>query len=865
MEKQKRHVLSDVTCTDVEKIKSFSRNAAFKKNRLEERLQEKATAGGEALLHFFIWLLFTGLYILIAVEAFQSEGRELFLFSDAVLKRLTMTGIQYGPNSTANVNFNQCSSEGVPFSWSQIQSFDAMWDFIKFHLLDVAYEHTDEPSCSGANFGRLNQVLIMGQLRQIRSRPATECNSLARLASIHSCYLPLGKKCTNQDKTAIKATPNIVSPAPNMQSSPLTYSEGNSSFLNKGMYGKVGPLYPNGGFIAYLGKNKEDSFQLLENLQSISWVNSSTRAVFFEIAFFNPNIDSIAMGTLLLEAPLGGGIIPSATVKVASTDTFWVPILEASIVACVLAWTIFEVQEAFLLGRQYLRVWQHVCPCISTEGGAECGKVIRCPTCKLRWTASKELQSSPSSFHEENQLREILHQRWCGQEPRESGILRNTTSRGMTSRGVASSSFNLDGAQPATEERFNLEMFWNKGMHILKIIGSFKQRKLYIVGTCLRPIVLEEDTWKCLICMTEFKNQFDLHKSRCSNAHAAERLNPGIVLTGLTCLPKRSFSPQIWKYCTVAEVCLWWTILIIRRCFATGPFWDWLPDLSPGTTLGGVQTYIHQHELIRVLFAVIIIVHFLGGIQHMQHFVEFRFVYVTMKLAFVPLVVIFVVKIVMLFVLALSFYLLAGASTWGFSTVLKACKSITMIISGAWYRDQTGGIALSSPEAVPVLWDDSMQALVPHNAVALVLAVAVILTMFTALGAISGVFAHSVYAALQQQRHLEGSPTDVEIFWWRQHIVSRILNSPIVVWLGRCFAAAVANPESLSQINTSEARTLPQGGKSTIFSRVNENPDDLRSRVQQLNLDQLAELHGQVIYYFNKRINETVSDLGVRQ
>nr|XP_033818727.1 polycystin-1 isoform X2 [Geotrypetes seraphini] len=73
-------------------------------------------------------------------------------------------------------------------------------------------------------------------------------------------------------------------------------------------------LYDSGGYVQLLGSSLEESRAILSYLQQKHWIDNMSRAVFVELAQYNPGVDLFAVVTLLLELPLAGRALPSVTI-----------------------------------------------------------------------------------------------------------------------------------------------------------------------------------------------------------------------------------------------------------------------------------------------------------------------------------------------------------------------------------------------------------------------------------------------------------------------------------------------------------------------------------------------------------------------
>lgn len=50
-----------------------------------------------------------------------------------------------------------------------------------------------------------------------------------------------------------------------------------------------------------LGRTREKSLELIDELKENNWIDELTRAVFFEFTVFNPNVNLFSSATLIVE------------------------------------------------------------------------------------------------------------------------------------------------------------------------------------------------------------------------------------------------------------------------------------------------------------------------------------------------------------------------------------------------------------------------------------------------------------------------------------------------------------------------------------------------------------------------------------
>ena len=81
--------------------------------------------------------------------------------------------------------------------------------------------------------------------------------------------------------------------------------------LNSYPYGGVYNTYTGDGYVFKLIGSAQDLISNLAQLQLLQWIDRQTRAVFIEILFYNPNVDSFAYITILFEILPSGNLVNS--------------------------------------------------------------------------------------------------------------------------------------------------------------------------------------------------------------------------------------------------------------------------------------------------------------------------------------------------------------------------------------------------------------------------------------------------------------------------------------------------------------------------------------------------------------------------
>ncbi|KAL5018772.1 hypothetical protein ScPMuIL_004494 [Solemya velum] len=73
--------------------------------------------------------------------------------------------------------------------------------------------------------------------------------------------------------------------------------------------------YNGGGYVQYLGVDFNSTLQKLVELQSHGWINSRSRAVFYEFSLYSASVDMVTSVTLLVEFPVTGAVFTSYDIQ----------------------------------------------------------------------------------------------------------------------------------------------------------------------------------------------------------------------------------------------------------------------------------------------------------------------------------------------------------------------------------------------------------------------------------------------------------------------------------------------------------------------------------------------------------------------
>jgi len=379
---------------------------------------------------------------------------------------------------------------------------------------------------------------------------------------------------------------------------------------------------------------------------------------------------------------------------------------------------------------------------------------------------------------------------------------------------------------------------------------GIKFRAEYQTATALVPYNLYRDQWKCKVCHGEFENEFERHKSRCLYARAASGpsfdSSGGSLTEGCSRLPIRVPSPQSWKYIELLQLLFVWAVISVKIILY---IWKRLCDynslLTSSDAFTQVEGLIGCQQLEQTLSAIVIILHLVLLSKHMQFFPGFRFLSWVLNYSFASILALMGFIVVMLVFFAFSFHLLSGSDLMSYSSLSTSVTTLLLVLFRQRATDDNmGGLPSSSIESVVLSW------------------LFFLLVVMTAVGSVVGIFTNAVRSALLALQRASGKPTPVGLYWWQVCQHARAQWKGWLKWTEkRCCCSWVRETSIWDEGDTlNDAKTLQQGR----IHPGNAGPkEEIETSLQKMNLDQLADIHSQVMYYFNKRLDETIQELGV--
>ena len=126
-------------------------------------------------------------------------------------------------------------------------------------------------------------------------------------------------------------------------------------------------FYAGGGYVANLGETSDSAAAVVNDLEAEGWIDQYTRAVFVEIATWNPNSGLFNLAVVLLEYPPEGKVLWSTRMDVVQLYRYSPPggplalLVEIICITFVTIITILEVRRIVREQHRYFEtVWNIV-------------------------------------------------------------------------------------------------------------------------------------------------------------------------------------------------------------------------------------------------------------------------------------------------------------------------------------------------------------------------------------------------------------------------------------------------------------------------------------------------------------------------
>ncbi|CAF3610753.1 unnamed protein product [Adineta steineri] len=233
--------------------------------------QDKISNENITLVEFILYSIFLIIVIIMCTMNYISQ--DLF-YADKCIRRLLIN----------------------KFELNKVKTIDTFWKYIdRFNnelytnviQLKQITNNTKEQFTHQILFSNENFILGTPRLRQIRIDD-TYCHIMKDLSVRKiNCYIPYDKSKEYRDKfTSITGAQYIY-----------TSSKTTSALKLTNIYGP----YDTGGFIYHFDSIKQLNDEAMESLKTNAWLDLSTRAIFLEFIYFNPNTEQITSINILFE------------------------------------------------------------------------------------------------------------------------------------------------------------------------------------------------------------------------------------------------------------------------------------------------------------------------------------------------------------------------------------------------------------------------------------------------------------------------------------------------------------------------------------------------------------------------------------
>ncbi|CAF0929169.1 unnamed protein product [Adineta ricciae] len=193
---------------------------------------------------------------------------------------------------------------------------------------------------SKGNYGYIlneNKVLGVARLRQVRVK-ADSCkfhDKFNKRNLTHQCYAAYTVDQEDQSPFGLRLSNVFTADAWNYIPARTTGTSNHRGMVSQ---------YGGGGYVQLLTRNATRTMNILEELKRNSWINRGTRAVFFDLLVYNPNINLFCHVCLLAEYPSSGGVIPTAVIRAVELIQY-TSIFDYVILACELAFTLIVILQ----------------------------------------------------------------------------------------------------------------------------------------------------------------------------------------------------------------------------------------------------------------------------------------------------------------------------------------------------------------------------------------------------------------------------------------------------------------------------------------------------------------------------------------
>mmetsp|Transcript_20507 Transcript_20507/g.52686 ORF Transcript_20507/g.52686 Transcript_20507/m.52686 type:complete len:701 (-) Transcript_20507:753-2855(-) len=258
-------------------------------------------------------------------------------------------------NNTMSFEYTQTLRDNLQIGnlfQGSVASIDTFWDYtedviVPLFATDALSNDSTFSYYQEGIFVHGNKLMGNISMRQLRVN-GQPCRDVPGYDPSRSCFPEF--KDSLSEKVFLKGDDS----SPKQQSYPSAYVYQNASDLGEVRVAFQGGFsnYPGGGFIITLA-NEEDAKVKVLSLQAEKWVDMKTRAVFFDMVFYNDNLNMFCAVRLLFEFLPTGSVRPNPQFRTfvlnryqwSSIRDYVVAILEFILVAFILKYIVEEIVE----------------------------------------------------------------------------------------------------------------------------------------------------------------------------------------------------------------------------------------------------------------------------------------------------------------------------------------------------------------------------------------------------------------------------------------------------------------------------------------------------------------------------------------
>ncbi|CAF0960087.1 unnamed protein product [Rotaria sordida] len=204
------------------------------------------------------------------------------------------------------------TNDGNTFNDIAQSNGEDFWKILQGPIYSRLYNiDNTELNISKIDYGYIyneNKILGVARLRQVRVKP-NSCKlhkEFAKRNFTQKCYAEYTIDKEDQDSFGNNSLNIFTSDAWNYTSVNQTKTS---------VYTGVVSEYGGGGYVQLFTRNANTTMEILRELERNSWINRGTRAIFFDVIVYNPNINLFCHIRLLAEYPSSGGAITSTSIR----------------------------------------------------------------------------------------------------------------------------------------------------------------------------------------------------------------------------------------------------------------------------------------------------------------------------------------------------------------------------------------------------------------------------------------------------------------------------------------------------------------------------------------------------------------------